>query len=77
MELSIGIFAEYADKLLSKHLSIEIICGVINKFVDKCYNLKTVEGKTKRAQSINKGLLCKLHVKLYAILTSGSTLNEV
>ena len=54
-----------------------LICEVINKFVDKCYNLKTIESKTKCAKCINTGLFWNLHPKLYTILTSGSAINEV
>ena len=55
---------------------ITVFRGVINKFVDKCYSLKTLEGNAKWAQDIDTGLFCNLHIKLCAILTSGSAINE-
>ena len=53
------------------------IRGVINKFVDKCYNLKIIYDKTKCATCTFTGLFCNLDVKLNAILTSGSAINEI
>ena len=44
--------------------------GVINKFVDKCDNLKTSKDEIKCANYINTGLFFNLHPKLYANLTS-------
>ena len=37
------------------------IRGVINKFVDKCYKLTTIEGKTKYTNYINTGSFSNLH----------------
>ena len=37
------------------------ICGVVNKPVDKDYNLKTIEGKTKCILYLNTGLFYNLY----------------
>ena len=56
---------------------IDEIRGVINKFVDKCYNIKTFNDKTKCANCTNTALFCNLHVKWYASLTIGSVIHEI
>ena len=56
-----------------------LICirGLINKFVDRDYNLKTIQGKTKCALCLITGLFCSFYIKLYVILTSDSAINEL